>query len=339
MADSPPLLEMRHIAKRFGATQALRDVSLSVRGGEVLALIGENGAGKSTLMKILSGAHAADAGEMRIDGRPFAPRGPSDAWQAGVAMIYQELTLAPDLSVEDNIMLGRELNRGGWLSRGAQRQRVRQALALLGHYELRPDVPVRRLSVAAQQLVEIARALVFDARLIVFDEPTSSLTQKDVQHLYHVIRTLRGQGIGVIYISHFLEEIREVCDRYAVLRDGSSVGEGKVATASEPQIVSLMVGRSVDDLFPTVPHERGEAILTLDGLSGAANPQDVSFTLHRGEILGIAGLVGAGRTELLRAIYGLDPVRSGSVRVQFAAGANFATGSDPRRHGNGFRRS
>jgi ribose transport system ATP-binding protein len=315
MADAPPLLEMRHIAKRFGATQALRDVSLSVRGGEVLALIGENGAGKSTLMKILSGAHAADAGEMRIDGRPFVPRGPGDARQAGVAMIYQELTLAPDLSVEDNIMLGRELNRGGWLSRGSQRQRVRQALDLLGHHELRPDVPVRRLSVAAGQLVEIARALVFDARLIVFDEPTSSLTQTDVQHLYHVIRKLRCQGIGIIYISHFLEEIREVCDRYAVLRDGSSVGEGEVATASEPQIVSLMVGRSVDDLFPTVPHERGEAILTLDGLSGVRSPQDVSLTLYRGEILGIAGLVGAGRTELLRTIYGLDPASSGSVRV------------------------
>ncbi len=312
---SAPLLQMRAISKSFGATQALRDVSLEVRGGEVMALIGENGAGKSTLMKVLSGAHALDSGTMALAGQPYAPRGPHAARLAGVAMIYQELTLAPDLSVEDNVMLGQEESRLGWLRRDRQRERVRQALALLGHGELRPDTPVDRLSVGAQQLVEIARALVLDAKVIVFDEPTSSLTAHDVDHLFQVIRKLRASGLGIVYISHFLEEVRAVCDRCTVLRDGQSVGTAELKDITEAQIVSLMVGRSVDELFPRVPHTPGDVILSLAGLCGERIPRDVSLDLRRGEILGIAGLVGAGRTEMLRTLFGLDAVRSGEVRI------------------------
>lgn len=312
---SEPLLRMKNISKRFGATQALRDVNLEVHAGKVVALIGENGAGKSTLMKVLSGAHPPDSGRMTLAGERFRPKNPHEARLAGVAMIYQELNLAPDLSVEDNVMLGQESKRFGLLDRRSQRERVRQVLSLLGHPHLRPDVPVRQLSVAVQQLVEIARALVMDAKIIVFDEPTSSLTRQDVEHLFQVIRKLRDSGLGIVYISHFLEEIREVCDQFTVLRDGRTVGNGELAGATEDQIVSLMVGRSVDELFPSVPHTPGEVLLSLDHLAGRQSPKDVSVQIRRGEIFGIAGLVGAGRTELLRCLFALDPVKNGTVRV------------------------
>jgi ribose transport system ATP-binding protein len=307
---------MQGISKRFGATQALRGVDLEVHSGEVLALIGENGAGKSTLMKILSGAHAPDAGRIELAGTRFAPRGPHDARLAGVAMIYQELSLAPELSVEDNIMLGQEQSTAGWLRRTGQQAKVVEALNRLGRPELRPQTPVRLLSPGAQQLVEIARALVTQARLIVFDEPTSSLAQHDAEHLFGVIDKLRRSGLGIVYISHFLEEVRRVCDRFIVLRDGQVAGGGAVAGTSEREIVRLMAGRSVEELFPRVPHEPADTILSLQGLSGVRLPRDVSFDLRRGEILGIGGLVGAGRTELLRCLLGLDPVRTGQVRLE-----------------------
>ena len=310
-----PLLQMRGISKRFGATQALGNVDLEVAAGEVLALIGENGAGKSTLMKVLSGAVVPDAGRMELAGRLFTPHGPHQARLAGVAMIYQELNLAPDLSVEDNIMLGQDEHRLGVLRRGAERERVRRALDMLGHPELKPETPVRQLSVGAQQLVEIARALVFEAKVVVFDEPTSSLTQHDAEHLFGVIRRLKQSGMAVVYISHFLEEIRAVADRYTVLRDGHTVAAGRLAEVSEREIVALMVGRSVDELFPTVPHEPADVLLTVSSLSGRAIPQGVELTIHRSEIFGLAGLVGAGRTELLRCLLALDPVRTGTVRI------------------------
>ena len=309
------LLTMTGISKRFGATQALSQVSLNVAAGRVLALIGENGAGKSTLMKVLSGAHSPDSGTMMLAGKPYAPDGPHDARLAGVSMIYQELNLAPDLSVEDNIMLGQECRRFGLLDRKSQREKVHRALELLGHPDLRPETPVGELSIALQQLVEIARALAADSKVIVFDEPTSSLTRHDVEHLFAVIRKLRDAGLGIVYISHFLEEIRQVCDCYAVLRDGSSVGTGELADTTDAEIVSLMVGRGVSELFPTVPHSPGEVVLHVDNVSGQQSPHGVSFELRRGEILGLAGLIGAGRTELLRCLFALDPVRSGEVKV------------------------
>ncbi len=314
------LLSMTGISKRFGATQALSDVSLTVSAGRVLALIGENGAGKSTLMKVLSGAHAPDDGTMLLAGQSYAPQGPHDARLAGVSMIYQELNLARDLSVEDNIMLGQECRRPGLLGRfaldrTAQRAKVHAALRLLGHPNLRPETPVGELSIAVQQLVEIARALAADSKVIVFDEPTSSLTKHDVEHLFAVIRKLRDAGLGIVYISHFLEEIRQVCDCYAVLRDGRSVGAGELAGTTDAQIVSLMVGRGVSELFPTVPHAPGEVLLKIENLSGGRSPQGVSLEVRRGEILGLSGLIGAGRTELLRCLFALDPVTNGSVKV------------------------
>ncbi|MEZ6052036.1 MAG: sugar ABC transporter ATP-binding protein [Planctomycetaceae bacterium] len=309
------LLEMHDIRKSFGATKALDGVSLSVDGGEVIALIGENGAGKSTLMKILSGAETADAGTMTIEGRPYAPSGPHDALTAGVAMIYQELNLAPDLSVEDNIMLGQENSWVGLLRRSEQRRRVAEVLNRLGHPELELKTLVSQLSIGAQQLVEIARALVMQARVIVFDEPTSSLTRHDVARLFTVIRSLCEDGIGIVYISHFLEEVQEVAKRYTVLRDGESVGTGLLADASEQELVRLMVNRDVDDMFPCVPHDPGDVHLHIVGLSGRSSPEDVSLELRRGEILGITGLVGAGRTELLRCLFALDEVKSGRIKI------------------------
>jgi ribose transport system ATP-binding protein len=218
------LLRMSDISKSFGPTLALRQVSLAANGGEVLALIGENGAGKSTLMKVLSGAVSPDRGAMELAGKKYAPRNPHDARLAGVAMIYQELNLAPDLDVVENVMLGQEVRRLGLVQRAAQRERVGLALAQLGREDLPLNTPVGQLSVADQQVVEIARALVIDAKVIVFDEPTSSLTQHDVDSLFRVIEKLKCSGIAVIYISHFLEEIRRIADHYVVLRDGAVAG-------------------------------------------------------------------------------------------------------------------
>jgi ribose transport system ATP-binding protein len=307
-----PLLSMRGISKRFGATQALRNVSLDVFPGSVTALVGENGAGKSTLMKILSGAHAPDQGTIVLDGRPYRPATPHEGRTAGVAMIYQELTLAPDLNVVENVLLGQDRHRAGLLRLGDERRVVAEALATLGHGDLPLDRPVRTLSTAQQQLIEIARALVSRAKIVVFDEPTSSLTQHDARRLFDVIRTMKRRGLGIIYISHFLEEIRETADRYSVLRDGETVGDGVLQDVDESRLVSLMVGRNVGELFPTVPHTPGDVLLEATGLQA---DDGTRFYLRRGEILGLAGLVGAGRTELLRTLAALDPVRSGRVRV------------------------
>jgi ribose transport system ATP-binding protein len=310
-----PLLRMSGISKRFGATRALRGVSLELHPGQALALIGENGAGKSTLMKVLSGAHSPDEGMMEVAGERYAPRGPHAARTAGVVMIYQELNLAKDLTVEENIMLGQEQARWGLVDRAAQSSLVRETLSRLGHPNLSPNTPVSRLSVGTKQVVEIARALVSRAKVIVFDEPTSSLTHADVDRLFDTIARLRHQGLGVIYISHFLDEIRRVCDSYTVLRDGETVASGPLAGTTEPQLVSLMVGRSIDELYPTVPHTPGEVLLTVSNLSGSTKPKNVTLDLRRGEILGLTGLVGAGRTELLRSIFALDAVRTGRVQV------------------------
>lgn len=326
---------MHGVSKRYGPTVALDGVSLEARPGRVLGLIGENGAGKSTLMKTLAGAVRPDAGAMTLAGARYAPAGPTAARAAGVAMIYQELNLAPDLSVEDNLMLGRERSTYGLLNRGDQRRRCRAALERLGHGGLDVRTPVGRLPVGTRQVVEIARAVLDEARVVVFDEPTSSLPRQEAEALFAVIRTLTADGAAVIYISHFLEEVRTVCDDYAVLRDGRAVGSGELKDVTEPELVTLMVGRPVDDLFPRVPHTPGEALLKVDSLTGAGGmPDDVSSEVRRGEILGLCGLIGAGRTELARAIYGLDAVRSGRVTVR-----GTTPGAGPRgriRRGIGF---
>jgi ribose transport system ATP-binding protein len=322
-----PLLTMSGISKRFAATQALDGVSLSVHAGEVHALVGENGAGKSTLMKLLSGAIRLDAGSMTLAGKPYAPASPAAAIDNGVAMIYQELNLAPHLSVEDNILLGQERSRWGWLRRGEQRRLARKALDQLA----RPDLPltanVGELPIAAQQIVEIARALISNARVLVFDEPTSSLSEADTAHLFQVIRQLRDAGLGIVYISHFLHEVAQACDTYTVLRDGRVAGNGQMPETTLDQIVHMMVGRELTELFPRVPHQPGDPLLEVRGLASSAGPTDINLTVRRGEVLGIAGLIGSGRSELVRAIYGLAEVTSGSVRV---ADVNTA-GAPPRK--------
>jgi ribose transport system ATP-binding protein len=324
---SGPLLEVRGITKTFGASRALDGVALELAGGEVHALVGENGAGKSTLMKILSGAYRPDAGTMTLAGAPYAPRGPREARALGVAMIYQELTLAPHLTVEANVMLGQERVVAGLIRRGEHRRLTSEALTLLDHPDIRPDAVAGTLSVGAQQLVEVARALVSNARVIVFDEPTSSLTERDAERLFAVIERLRSRGLAIVYISHFLEEVSRIAQRYTVLRDGRTVASGPMAGTSLSTIIAQMVGRDLDELFPKVPREPGEPVLVLEGLSGRSLPRRAGLVLRRGEVLGIAGLVGAGRTELLRAIFGLDAVRSGRVTVKGIA----ATHARPRR--------
>ncbi len=313
---SSPRFEMRGIHKRFGATVALAGVDLAVRAGEVCGLVGENGAGKSTLMAILAGAQLPDIGTMALDGHAYAPANPMIARRAGVAMIYQELSLAPDLTVAENIMLGMEPTRFGALDRRRMQLAAADALAELGRGDITPDRLVGSLPVADQQLVEVARAMAVGSRVLVLDEPTSSLGRRDAERLFALIRRLKAKGEATVYISHFIEEMRELCDRIVVLRDGRVVGSG-AATMSPPDIVRLMVGREVKELFPRTPRVPGDALLEVDGLE----PGSARFTLHRGEILGIAGLVGAGRTELVRAIFGLDPVRSGRIRVGAYRGA------------------
>jgi ribose transport system ATP-binding protein len=317
---------MQDIHKRFGSTAALRGVFLEVAPGEIHALVGENGAGKSTLMKILSGAEKPDAGNMELDGMSYQPSGPQEARLRGVAMIYQELALAPHLDVETNVMLGLEEQRWGFVRSRSQRRRVEEALALLEHPEIRPETPVYRLSTGACQLIEVARALVVEARVIVFDEPTSSLTRHDTEHLFALIARLKTRGVSIIYISHFLEEVQQLADRYTVLRDGQSAGGGRVAGTPPEAIIEKMVGRSLHDLYPRVPHEIGPAVLEVTDLAGDPAPHGASFTLHRGEILGIFGLVGAGRTEMLRVLFGLNPVSAGAVRI----GTIVRTRADPR---------
>jgi ribose transport system ATP-binding protein len=306
-----PRFEMRGVRKAFGPTVALDGVDLAVRPGEVCALVGQNGAGKSTLMSILSGAIRPDAGTMTLDGAPYAPKSPLQARRAGVAMIYQGLSLAPHLSVMENIALGVEPSRFGVLRREDMRRLAVEALERLGHPDIGAETPVGSLSPAGQQLVEIARALASGSRVLVLDEPTSSLAHDDVRRLFELVARLKRQGHAIVYISHFIEEVKDVSDRFVVLRDGRHAGGGVTAEADGPAIVRLMVGRPLEDLYPRRRHAAGEPILDVEQLM----PGAASFTLHRGEILGIAGLVGAGRTRLLRAIFGLEPVRSGRIRL------------------------
>jgi len=312
---SAPRLVMRGISKNFGATAALRRVDLEVQGGTVHALLGENGAGKSTLMKILSGALRPDGGQMFLDGVSYAPANPLDGRRRGIAMIYQELNLAPHLSVEENLMLGREKQTLGFLRRGEMRRRVGEALELVHHPEIEANVPVGELSIGARQVVEIARALMERARILVMDEPTSSLSQEDMDRLFQTIRRLAAEGVGLVYISHFLEEVQRVADSVTVLRDGQRIFFGRMEQVTLNDLIRLMVGQEVKQLFPKVDHTLGQPVLSLTSLKGRRMSRPVSFELRRGEILGLAGLVGAGRTETLRALFGLDTVQAGRWEV------------------------
>jgi ribose transport system ATP-binding protein len=310
-----PILKISKVEKSFGPTRALRGVDLEIEKGEVHALIGENGAGKSTLMKILSGVQLADAGQIELEARPFYPKNPLDALHQGVAMIYQELNLAPHLSAEENILLGRQPNTGGWLNGAKRLEIARKALGKLKAERVPLGVPVNRLSIAQQQLVEIARALVGTPKVLIMDEPTSSLTQADTEHLFEVIRSLAANGVSVIYISHFLEEASLLCKRYTILRDGATVATGELAKTDHATILKHMVGRDLKEIYPRVPHSLGKPILEVKNVIPKGKKGPVTFAIREGEIFGFAGLVGAGRTETLRALFGLDKLTHGSVAL------------------------
>ncbi len=310
-----PLLRLCGITKRFGGVRALGGVDFDLRGGEVHALVGENGAGKSTLIKILAGVHAPDAGTVEVAGTAVAIRNVADANRLGIRVIHQELSLAPNLSVAENIYLGDEPQVFGWLRRGRIRRAAAQLVAALGLNEIQ-DVatPVRELSMAHAQLVEIARALSSRARVLILDEPTSSLSESETHALFTTLRRLKSQGVGIIYISHRLEEIARLAERITVLRDGRSIGTQDARGMDQRQLVRWMVGREIVDYFHRPPHCPGDVALEVRDLRNSVL-RGVSFQVRYGEILGIAGLVGSGRSELARAIFGIDPLDAGEVRV------------------------
>jgi ribose transport system ATP-binding protein len=312
-----PVLEMRGISKTFPGVKALRDVSLTVYPGEVHSLMGENGAGKSTLMKILSGAYTADVGaEIRIDGRPVVIDGPQSARELGVAVIYQELALCPSLSVAENIYLGRELRHGPRIARREMEAACADILARLGA-GFRPNTVVSDLSIAERQLVEIARAMQGNARILVMDEPTTPLSSRETDRLFELIRKLRGEGMAIVYVSHRMAEIYELSDRVSVLRDGTYVGTLERAELSADSLVRMMVGRDITGFYKKehVPYDPGKVVLSLRNVADGRRVKPCGFDLHAGEVLGIAGLVGAGRTELARLIFGADARVSGDIEV------------------------
>lgn len=309
-------LRMEGIHKRFPGVHALDDVSFEVGTGSVHALVGENGAGKSTLMKLLSGSLQKDEGRIEIRGEEVELRSPGDAQDKGVSMIYQELTVIPYRSVAANILLGREPRTfaGLFIDYPELHRRAAELLERID-VEVNPTETVGRLSIAQQQMVEVAKALSLEAKIIIMDEPTSSLTARETATLFRIIRELKRQGITVIYISHRLEEVFEIADWVTVLRDGKSVHSSAVSEVDSDEVVQLMVGRELTDFFPKHEAELGETILEVEGLSGGRF-EDVSFSLRAGEILGLSGLVGAGRTETARALLGIDPARAGTVRFR-----------------------
>jgi rhamnose transport system ATP-binding protein len=340
---SGALLDLRDIRKSFGGVRALKGVSFELRPGEVHALVGENGAGKSTLIKIVSGALRPDAGELWIDGVRVDANDPLQARARGVAVIYQQPALFPDLSVAENIAAASEppglWRRVDWSARAA---RARELLARVGA-AVDPDAPVSALSMPEQQLVEIAKALGADAKILILDEPTASLPEREARNLLRLVRDLRARGVGIVYISHRLEELRELADRVTVLRDGESVATKPMKDVALPELIRLMVGREIAQVFPKREVAKGDVLLELRGLSGPG-ARDVSLQVRRGEILGLAGLVGAGRSELARILFGLAPATSGEVLLDgrplrirrpsdaIAAGLAYVP-EDRRRHG------
>ncbi|NJQ02034.1 sugar ABC transporter ATP-binding protein [Streptomyces zingiberis] len=306
-------LIVRDVSKRFGPTRALDRIDLDIRPGEVVALLGENGAGKSTLANIIAGTFGSDTGHMTWQGRPYEPKSPGEAITHGIGLIHQEMRLLPDLPVAENVFLGRLLTRGGRVDRAEMNRRAREQLRRLG-LDISPTRLAGSLRVAEQQQVEIAKALTLDAKLLILDEPTAALGGEETDHLFERIDALRREGVSFIYVSHRLEEIARICDRVVVMRDGQRVATHATAQVPVGQLVEEMVGRSVERIFPGtgVPEER--EVLRVAGLSGAAF-RDVSFGVRAGEVFGVAGIVGAGRTELVRAIAGVDPVTEGTVAV------------------------
>jgi ABC-type sugar transport system ATPase subunit len=338
----PNLLAMNGITKSFGGVRALQSVDLNVGVGEVHALLGENGAGKSTLLKILSGAQKPDSGEIKLSGATVTFNAPHEAQRLGIATIYQELTLVPGMSIAENIYIGREPGKLAWVNWREMVARSRELTKRVG-LDRDPRAPVRDLSVAEQQLVEIARALSMSSRLIVMDEPTAALSAAEVQKLFEIVATLKSDGLSVIFVTHRLEEVMRICDRYTVLRDGRFVGDGNVSETSIDAIIRKMVGREISSIQRRrFTKQTGEEVLRVrdvsrkrasGGLSAMAL-EHVGFNVRKGEIVGIAGLVGSGRTETARAIFGADPIDSGEIFIDGSL-ARIKTPYDAIRHGVG----
>ena len=337
---SPPFLSMRNITKRFPGVVALDGVSFDVHVGQVHGLVGENGAGKSTLMKIMSGIYTDYEGTMSLDGEPVAFHNTREAIDSGVAMIHQELNLVPELSVFENIFLGREMKtRLGTIDRRAMRKAAEELMSGLG-LDIDANQAIGRLRVSQRQLVEIAKALSLDTRILVMDEPTSALSDSEVEYLFGVIRSLRDHDVAVIYISHRLDEVYAITDHISVLRDGRVVGSGQAGETPRRKLISMMVGRDLEVLYPKVPVELGDEVLQVEGLTYTQGRRhvldDVSVTVRKGEIVGVAGLMGAGRTQLLEAVFGAysPDSLSGSISLH-GQRVVFASPEDAIRHGLG----
>ncbi|SNT65463.1 rhamnose transport system ATP-binding protein [Asanoa hainanensis] len=312
----PPVLALEGVSKSFGAVAALRDVRLELRAGEAHALVGENGAGKSTLVKILAGVHAPDSGKVLLDGAAVTFGGPAEARAAGIAVIYQEPTLFPDLSVAENIFMGRQpLRRGRRIDSAATRTRAAELFTRLG-VRIDPDRPARGLSIADQQLVEIAKALSANARVLVMDEPTAALSGVEVERLFAVARSLRDEGAAVLFISHRFDEVFDLCQRITVMRDGRWISTDDAADVTVDTVIRTMVGRELSTLYPKVAAEPGDTRLEVRGLTRWGYFDDVTFDVRGGEIVALAGLVGAGRSEVVRAVFGIDRPDAGEVRVE-----------------------
>ncbi|WP_340539792.1 sugar ABC transporter ATP-binding protein [Nocardioides sp. GXZ039] len=311
----PAVLELTDVRKSFGAVQALRSGTLRVEPGSIHALIGENGAGKSTLVKIVAGVHRRDGGTFRFKGNDVDFSSTAESKGAGIAVIYQEPTLFPDLSVTENIFMGRmPLGAGRRIDRAAMHEEAESIFRRLG-VRIDPRRSARGLSIADQQIIEIAKAISLDASLLVMDEPTAALSGVEVERLFAVARSLRDEGRGLVFISHRFDEVFDLCDTVTVMRDGAYVGTEKVAETTVPALVSLMVGREVDDLFPKVDAEIGDVVLSVENLDSPGVFRDISFDVRAGEIVALAGLVGAGRSEIARAVFGVDKYRSGRVTL------------------------
>lgn len=306
------LIEMRHIDKAFPGVQALSDVSFDLRPGEVHALLGENGAGKSTLMKILSGILEADGGEFLLEGAPLNNLTPKRAQEFGISTIHQELNMCSHLTVAENMFLGREEARFMSIQQKKMNDQAKDVLSAL-NLSISPDTIVGKLAVSKQQMVEIARATSVNLKVLIMDEPTSALTEREVLELNRIIYKLKSKGCGIIYISHRLEELAPIADRVTILRDGKRIVTKDYKDTSVPEIINYMVGREIKEKFPRVSASPGEEILRVNHLNAGKMVRDVSFALRRGEILGFAGLMGAGRTELMRALFGADPIDSGEI--------------------------
>jgi rhamnose transport system ATP-binding protein len=323
VTDATPIVELRDATKSYGAVRALRNGTMELRRGEVRGLMGENGAGKSTLVKLLGGVIRLDDGEMRVDGGPVDFHSPTQARESGIAVIYQEPTLYPDLSVAENVVMGSHpLGALRRVDRRAMRRQVQELLDRLG-VRLDADRPVRGLSIADQQIVEIAKALSFDARLLIMDEPTAALSGPEVERLFSVVRTLRDGGAAVLFISHRLEEVFAICDTVTVMRDGAVVHDAGIAEMTPDEMVRRMVGRELSALFPKQEAAVGERVLKVERLTRDGVFFDISFEVCAGEIVALAGLVGAGRSEVARAIFGIDAADAGHVEV---AGRRLPTG-------------